>query len=216
MYGRWNYGIATIGDIHAMILFLKNNQWESCCMTLELWPTAWKILKCDMVNPKPCIGGINHWLNPKNYHFSLAFGLGLSANPPCPIFAIALCDSSFYTAPVLHAPLRHCERVDSLLLAVIRLLKTKPRVFLRHHCQPYHGLSVFFDLILSLLPSWKVPFSPASSFFSATREGFTLPLLIVVRLFMVAALLSTSPVSSGYSLVFPIHEIVYPFKWKRF
>ena len=78
----------------------------------------------------------------------------------------------------------------------------------RHHCRPYHGVSVFFNLIMSMLASWKVSFAPASSFFSVTREGFTLPLLVVIRLFMVAALLSNSPVSSGYSLIFPVHEIV--------
>ena len=66
---------------------------------------------------------------------------------------------------------------------------------LRHHYRPCHGVSVSFDLILSMLPSWKVSFAPASSFFSVTREGFTLPLLVVIRLFTVAALLSNSPVS---------------------
>ena len=43
----------------------KNNQWESCRRTLELRPIALKILKRDVVNPEPCIGGLNHWLNPK-------------------------------------------------------------------------------------------------------------------------------------------------------
>ena len=66
---------------------------------------------------------------------------------------------------------------------------------LRHHCRPCHGVSVSFNLILSILPSWKVSFAPASSSFSVTKEGFMLPLLVVISLFTVAALLSNSPVS---------------------
>ena len=61
-------------------------------------------------------------------HFTLAFELGRSANPPGPIFAVALFDSSFYAASVLRARLLHCVGVNRLLLAAIWLLK-KPRVF---------------------------------------------------------------------------------------
>ena len=57
------------------------------------------------------------------FHFSLAFGHGHSVNPPGPIFAIALLDSSFYAASVLRARLLHCVGVSSLLLVTIWLLK---------------------------------------------------------------------------------------------
>ena len=56
-------------------------------------------------------------------HFSLTFWLGRSANPPGPIFAVALFDSSFYATLVLRARLLHCVEVSSLLLAAIWLLK---------------------------------------------------------------------------------------------
>ena len=53
------------------------------------------------------------------FHFSLAFGLGHSMNPPGPSFTIALFDSSLHAAPVLVARRLHCVRVISLLLVAI-------------------------------------------------------------------------------------------------
>ena len=77
---------------------------------------------------------------------------------------------------------------------------------LQHHCRPCHDVSVFFDLILSMLPSWKVSFAPASSSFSVTKEGFMIPLLVVISLYTMAALPSNLPVSYSSIFSFSISE----------
>ena len=101
----------------------KNNQWESCHRTLELRPTCIKYIKTRCGQTRAM-----HWCykvvdSTLICHFSLAFRLGRSVNPPGPIFAIALLDSSFYAASVLCARLLHCVEVCSLMLAAIWLLK---------------------------------------------------------------------------------------------
>ena len=123
-------------------------------------------------------------------HFSLAFGLGRSANPLGSIFAIALVDSSLHAALVLRAHLLHCMGVNSLLLAALRLLKNLG-LPLRHHCRLCHREGASFDLMLSKLPSWKVSFASSSSSFLVTKEGFMLPLLVVISLITVVAHPST-------------------------
>ena len=98
------------------------------------------------------------------FHFSLAFRLGRSANPPGSIFVVALVDSSLHAALVLRAHLLHCMGVNSLLLVALRLLKnlgSSPSAPLstlsRHGCilrfdavkaSIVEGILCFFQLVL--------------------------------------------------------------------
>ena len=68
----------------------KNNRWESCHRTLELRPTCMKNIKIWRGQTRAM-----HWCykvvdSTLICHFSLAFELGHSANPPRPNFSIAL------------------------------------------------------------------------------------------------------------------------------
>ena len=101
----------------------KNNQWESCRRTLELRPTCMQYIKTRRGHSRAM-----HWCykvidSTLIFHFSLAFGLGRSVNPPGPIFAVCTIDSHFYAASVLRARLLHYVGVNSVLLAALRLLK---------------------------------------------------------------------------------------------
>ena len=164
----------------------KNNQWESCRRTLELRPIAWKILKRDVVNSEPSIGGINRWLNPK---------ITIS---PLPLGLVAL------RTLLVQFLLLHCVIAASILLqSFVFLYSTvresivccwraydcpKPWVFSSAPLSTLYCVSVTSRLDTVKLPSWKVSFTPASSSFSVTKEGFMHLLFVVISLFMVAAL----------------------------
>ena len=149
-------------------LFGKTIDGGSCRKTLALRPTRMKNIKTWGGHSRAmhwCYKAVESTLI---FHFSLAFGLGLSANPPSPIFAVALFDSSFYTAPVLRARLLHCLGVSSLLLAAIWLLKNlgffpsaplltlsrRECISLTWHCHCSH--CVRYPLLLPARPSrWQ-------------------------------------------------------------
>ena len=110
-------------DINAMIC-LENQRWQTRRGTLEFDPLACNILKVRRGHARAM-----HWCyifvdSTLICHFSLAFGLGRSANPPGSIFAVALFDSSLHAALVLRAHILHCMGVNSLLLVAIWLLQT--------------------------------------------------------------------------------------------
>ena len=65
-------------------------------------------------------------------------------------------------------------------------------------------MSAFLCLDTVTAPTAVVIFCSCQLILLGDREGLTLPLLIVVRLFMVAALPSDSLVSYSESFVFPI------------
>ena len=104
-------------------LFGKKIDGGSCHKTLALRPTRMKKIKTRRGHSRAmhwCYKAVDSTLI---CHFSLAFGLGRSANPPGSIFAVAPVDSSFHAALVLRAHLLHCMGVNSLLLVALRLLK---------------------------------------------------------------------------------------------
>ena len=103
-------------------LFGKQSMADSS-WNIRVWP-----ITCNILNYLRGHSRALHWCykivdSTLIFHFSLAFGLGRSTNPPGPIFAVALFDNSFYAAPILRAHLLYCVGVSSLLLAAIWLLK---------------------------------------------------------------------------------------------
>ena len=89
-------------------LFGKTMDGGSCRKTLALRPTRMQNIKTRRGHSRAmhwCYKAIDSTLI---FHFSLAFGLGRSTNPPGSIFAVALVHSSLHAALVLRARLLHC------------------------------------------------------------------------------------------------------------
>lgn len=139
-----------------------------------------------------------------NCHFSLAFGLGRSVNPPGPSFTIALFDGSLLAARDPRACLLHCMRVISLLFMAIRLL-INLGFFLSAPLSTLLQCECNSRLDTGKLLSWKVSFTSVSLPFSVAKEGFMYLLFVVSSLFTVAALLLIHRL--GLYLRKGIHEV---------
>ena len=153
----------------------------------RVWPTTSKLLKQLCGHSRAmywCYILIDLTLN---CHFSLAFGLGRSVNPPGPSFAIALFGGSLLAAPDPRAHLLHCVRFISFLFMAIRLL-INLGFFLSAPLSTLLQCECNSRLDTAKLLSWKVSFTSASSPFLVTKEGFMYLLFVVRSLFMVAAL----------------------------
>ena len=167
-------------------LFEKQTM-AACRGNNRIWPTTSKLLNHLRGHSRDmywCYIFVELTLN---CHFSLAFGLGRSVNPPGPSFAIALFDGSLLTAPDPRARLLHCVRVISLLFVAIRLL-INLGFFLSAPLSTLLQCECNSRLDTGKLLSWKVSFTSASSPFSVAKEGFMYLLFVVSSLFTVAAL----------------------------